>query len=782
MTTDSTLPLTTVPVCSGPEPLQGTSEQPAASHPDCTTDSTHTLFSDAAKTDDPLPTDPADCPSHLTDTMRTEFVRRGPYQITPDFIFPRRDDGRSCHHQYFSRTLVNGERIKRSWVTYSKKKNSLFCFCCQLFSPKQIHLTNAGLSDWKNASAALTSHENSPEHLNNLASWKELAVRLKQGTTIDKQEQALLEAEKSQWRAVLTRLVAIVQSLAGRNMALRGKTEILHSPSNGNFLKEVELLAQFDPVMKDHIHKIKSQTSHHSYLGKTIQNELIECISGKILSTIVQEIKKCKYFSLILDCTPDVSHTEQLSVVIRIVTLEEDPQIKEHFMGFLVAEESTGESLSALILKRLEELQIAFDDCRGQSYDNGANMKGKNKGVQARLLQLNPRALFVPCGAHTLNLVVADAAKSSKDAISFFGIVQKLYCLFSASTQRWAILKKHVNLSLKMWSETRWESRVKAVEPLRYEAAAVREALLEVRNQAKDPIIRIEAQSLAEEVGSFRFALCTVVWYDMLSQIQQVSKLLQSQTMQVDVAVSLLKKTEKALESYRATGFVAAQTSAKDMCEDMNVDAVLVQKRLKSTKRHFSYESPDEPLRDALQNLEVTFFNVVVDAAVSAQKERFTTLKHVQDKFGILYNVPDLPHQELMKQAEALAHTLSHGGQSDLDGKELAQELEHLPDLPSKSMTTLELLKFIHTKQLTEIYPNLCIALRISATLPVTVASAERSFSKLKLLKTYLRSTMAQERLSGLAVISINHEVGGQISYDDVIDDFAARKARRIAL
>ena len=85
-------------------------------------------------------------------------------------------------------------------------------------------------------------------------------------------------------------------------------------------------------------------------------------------------------------------------------------------------------------------------------------------------------------------------------------------------------------------------------------------------------------------------------------------------------------------------------------------------------------------------------------------------------------------------------------------------------------------------KQFTEIYHNLCIALRISATLPVTVASAETSFSKLKLLKTYLRSTMAQERLSGLAVISINHEVGGQISYNDVIYDFAARKARRNAL
>lgn len=92
-------------------------------------------------------------------------------------------------------------------------------------------------------------------------------------------------------------------------------------------------------------------------------------------------------------------------------------------MGFLEAEESTGLHLASLILKRLEDLKVPFEDCRGQAYDNGANMKGKNKGVQARLLQINPRALFVPCGAHTLNLVLDDASKASTDAMNYFGIL-----------------------------------------------------------------------------------------------------------------------------------------------------------------------------------------------------------------------------------------------------------------------------------------------------------------------------------------------------------------------
>ncbi|XP_025760119.1 zinc finger MYM-type protein 1-like [Oreochromis niloticus] len=747
------------------DPIASTSEMPGAKPPE----------------EEPLPTDPGNWPSAITDSIRIQLVSKGPRKVAPDFVFPRNEgDGRSCHHQYFKKTLVSGEKMPRSWLVYSEKNNSLFCFCCKLFSKRNMKLTSSGLTDWKHASSYLTSHDNSPEHHNSMKAWKELVVRIKKGETIDKQEMALQQAEKIRWRAVLARLIAIIQSLAIRNLALRGHTETLFSPSNGNFLKEVELMARFDPIMQEHINRVQKGTySHTSYLGHHVQNELINLLSSKITSTIVDDIKLAKFFSIILDCTPDISHTEQLSVVIRIVSLQEKPHIEEYFMGFLETDESTGKHLTSMILNRLEELKIPFEDCRGQSYDNGANMRGKNKGIQARLLELNPRALFVPCGAHTLNLVVADAAKGSIHATSYFGILQKLYNLFSASTQRWAILKKHANITLKMWSETRWESKINSVEPLRYQASAVREALIEVRDHTKDSVIKIEAQSLSEEVGSYRFSICTVVWYDILNQIHQVSKLMQSPNMHVDVAVNLLKNTERVLHNYRATGFSAAQMSAKDMCEDMNIEAVLQQKRLRSTKRHFSYESFDEPLSDALKKLEVTFFNVVVDAAVSSIQERFITLENVGEKFGVLTHFPNLSNDELTEQCKALSTTLLFQDQADMNARELAQEIKNLPDLPSKSMTSFELLNFVHDNDLSEIYPNLWTALRIAVTLPVTVASAERSFSKLKLIKTYLRSTMAQERLTGLAIISINHAIADQISYDDIIEDFASRKSRK---
>lgn len=96
--------------------------------------------------------------------------------------------------------------------------------------------------------------------------------------------------------------------------------------------------------------------------------------------------------------------------------------------------------------------------------------------------------------------------------------------------------------------------------------------------------------------------------------------------------------------------------------------------------------------------------------------------------------------------------------------------------------SALVLLNLLHSRHLVDVYPNVESALRIYLTLPVTVASCERSFSKLKLIKSYLRSSMGQERLSGLAVLSIEHILAKSIDFDAVIDEFAARKSRKVCL
>lgn len=63
---------------------------------------------------------------------------------------------------------------------------------------------------------------------------------------------------------------------------------------------------------------------------------------------------------------------------------------------------------------------------------------------------MNPRAFYVPCAAHSLNLVLNDAAKSSLEITNFFCIVQEIYAFFSASTSRWDVIMKQIpTLTLK---------------------------------------------------------------------------------------------------------------------------------------------------------------------------------------------------------------------------------------------------------------------------------------------------------------------------------------------
>ena len=740
-------------------------------------------------------------PQVLTDAERTFLVETGPVR-NADIDFPVNDRGRHFTAYYYTRKLANGENVDRRWLVYSELCDKVFCFCCRLFGSGFNSFVKDGCCNWQNLSTLLREHETGTTHIRALCDWFEFERRLQQKQTIDKHVQKQIDADKLHWRAVLERLLTIVQFLAERNLAFRGSVEKLGDPTNGNFLGLVEVIGKFDVVLSEHLRRIKSDEMSDHYLGKTMQNQFIQLLADEVLQKICKRLTDAKYFSVILDCTPDVSHEEQLTVVLRCVEIVGDSvDVVEHFVGYLIVDDSSGESLAALLLRRLGELGLSITNCRGQGYDNGANMRGCNRGVQSRILQTESRAFFMPCGCHSLNLVLCDMAKSCTAAMTFFGVIQKIYVLFSASTQRWTILQKHTTgLSVKADCDTRWEAKVNSVKAVRYQIGQIYDALVEVADTTNDPKSRAEAMSLANTMKTFTFLVSLVIWYEILVQVNVTSKILQEKNIQLDVAITILHKTVRFLRDFRENGFEKSLVDARELAEEleMSPDEMIFANssaRRKRVRKQFDYEAQDESCNlNATDKFRAEFFFTVMDNAIASFTERFQQLTKFQDSFGFLFDIVSKRGTVALDDSALKAHSLklekvlssqtqSDTNSSDVDGLGLFDELRTLRNImPDTVGSLLDLLRYLHSSHLHEVFPNVSVALRVVLTIPVTVASGERSFSKLKLIKTYLRASMKQDRLNGLALLSIENAVASELDYSGMIEKFASLKARRVRI
>lgn len=109
----------------------------------------------------------------------------------------------------------------------------------------------------------------------------------------------------------------------------------------------------------------------------------------------------------------------------------EDGLPTEIFFTFLELKDHSGESMADLVFNYITtELEIHFRKCRGQSYDNAGNMAGRYNGMQQKIIEKNKFARFVPCAAHSLNLVGRSAFDCCLYAVNFFGVVNEVYIFF----------------------------------------------------------------------------------------------------------------------------------------------------------------------------------------------------------------------------------------------------------------------------------------------------------------------------------------------------------------
>lgn len=183
-----------------------------------------------------------------------------------------------------------------------------------------------------------------------------------------------------------------------------------------------------------------------------------------------------------------------------------------------------------------------MDNCRGQGYDSGSNMAGAYEGVQARIREVNELASFVPCTAHSLNLVGKNAATRVLSAKLLLGQIQSTFNLFSAAPNRWSKLKEHVLRCVKSQSSTRWSAKAEAVTVSKTEFEGIVDEMQEnIESDSFNAHTVADATSILNQILNMKFLVGIYAWDPILDKINRVNQSSQERSSDISRAQKLLK-------------------------------------------------------------------------------------------------------------------------------------------------------------------------------------------------------------------------------------------------
>lgn len=311
--------------------------------------------------------------------------------------------------------------------------------------------------------------------------------------------------------------------------------------------------------------------------------------------------------------------------------------------------------LSNTLLQFLEDQGINFDDCRGQSYDNASNMAGTYSGMQARLLEKNSTAVFVPCASHSLNLVGHAAVACCVEAVSYFGFVQRLYTFLSSSTRRWSILNEFLKtsdrrLTLKSLSDTRWSARADAAEALLEGYDSIRKALRHIEvAEDQTPATRYEASSLADRMDLLENALMTKIWCRILLRFNETNKAMQGINVDLQKVVILYDSLALFIEGEQ-NRFEELEGEAITLCNTVEYRRTKGRPRKCESETSSTYK----------ENFKRLTFDVILNQLLQALRKRRAAYQMVHDRFKSIVDLCSLSEAELRIEAEKLVNMYPH--------------------------------------------------------------------------------------------------------------------------
>ncbi|KAF0702443.1 52 kDa repressor of the inhibitor of the protein kinase-like, partial [Aphis craccivora] len=656
------------------------------------------------------------CSKPLTNTEKISILHN---LWVPDvnYKFPAQDNGK------FKRTFQLKWLNTFNWLAYSKLKEGAFCMYCVLF----LHQTNVGkgshvelgklvtkpLIKLKDALESLKNHVNLNFHKTAMLNADNvIKIHNKEQDNVYVQLNTKKKQDILKNRSSLKPIIQTIRLCGRQQIALRGHTDSgrieMNEPTEND--GNFRCLLRFRANNGDIVLKEHLEMSdlNAMYTSPQIQNEIITIFGELIQSEIVKQISKSSFFSVLADETTDISQIEQFSVCIRYLD-EESMIVRENFLAFIPVQDVTGEGLANTLLETLKNLGLNLEKMRGQGYDGAATMSGAFNGVQAIVRKKYPKALYTHCISHSLNLCLSDAS-TAQDIRNAFGTVSECCAFFHYSAKRTHILKEKVLEINPKTQAHKLKSLCETRWVLRHEAIMIFKELLQ-------PII------------------------SALEQIENDSKNKES-----------IKRAHSLLNNICNFNFLVAiyfheiYEGVKSISVLSNVNETMPRICGRQNNRN------NVPFKDIEEFYRRTIFIPYLDDLLCSLKQLF--LSHKDTIKSLQYVLPSLAVDNPFSYLKPAVQFY----EDDLPGYQDIIEAEF----------TLWQSKW---KTVGPKFRPLNAIETLTNLLPVSTTTAERCFSSLRRLKTYLRNSTSESRLVGLALLSIHRDI--DISDDQILDKFA---------
>ena len=212
-----------------------------------------------------------------------------------------------------------------------------------------------------------------------------------------------------------------------------------------------------------------------------------------------------------------------------------------------------------MIKDSLCRTSLPINLCRGRCYDGASVMSGNISGVKQKIAGDEPRAVYVHCLAHSLNLALQDSARNLPTYRDMIEYTKDIINMIRLSPNRSAILStfqddsalgsvKHTNL--RPLCPTRWTTRHESINSILQNYTAVQDTLAEVAAHDKSEA-ETKANGLHATMCKFTFYISVVTGLRIFARTEALCKTLQGKSMTVAAAVQAAKLTHSNIQHMR---------------------------------------------------------------------------------------------------------------------------------------------------------------------------------------------------------------------------------------